>query len=97
MLNIAQIFGVLFGLVTLQKIVVLIKSLDSKSWHGQKLRFACLTISLAFIVAGVGGIIFEYPWGGYVLLYGIGGRFCFDRRLEGTRSKILPRKRKLLS
>jgi len=97
MLSIAQIFGVLFGLVTLQKIVLLVKSLDSKSWEGQKLRFAFLTISLGCIIAGSAGVVFEYHWGGYVLLYGIGGRYCFDRRLEVTRAKLMPRKGKLLS
>lgn len=98
MFSLVQIFAVIAALITLEKIVVLVYSLDRKSWQGQKFRFACLTISLALIIGGAAGVVFKLPWGGYALLFGVGGRFCFDRRLiEVNRSRIIKPKRKLLS
>jgi hypothetical protein len=88
--NILQILSILFTVIILQKIVVVVHSLNSKSWTGQKFRFFLLTLSLALIVGGAAGVVFGYHWGGYSLLYGIGGRFAFDRRLiEVNRTKLI--------
>lgn len=89
MFDINNILSALAGLLILDKVVILVCNLDRKDWIGNKVRFALLSISLGTIIAGAAGVVFSCTWGGYALLYGVAGKFFFDRRLLELKRKVI--------